>query len=140
VAIENPTDEAIEAALATAPEAAWAALRGALDELEALDASGAPHGEWVGGWMETSEAVRAAAAAAAGVGAVVVFAWPDWPEIDRYRRPEAFEGAPVADVARMVTAMVRSDRFTEGSLAGAADDGLLQAALRRLVEWRGLRR
>ena len=142
----EPTDAEIEARLRTAPAAAWAELRQALAALEADD----DHGTWRGGerlddgsiampWMDTSDVVLRAAAAASGVGAIVVFAWPQWSGLDRYRDPAAFTGAPIADVARAITAMVRSDRFSEGSLAGAADAGVLPAALHRLLEWHDLR-
>lgn len=139
----DPTDAEIEARLRAAPAAAWNQLRQALEALEAEDV----HGTWRGGerlddgsiampWMDTSGVVLRAASAAAGVGAIVVFAWPQWSGLDRYRDPTAFTGAPIADVARALTAMVRSDRFSEGSLAGAADAGLLQAAILRLLDWR----
>ena len=139
----EPTDAEIEAQLRAAPAGAWAVLRDAAAALEVEDV----HGTWRGGerlddgsiampWMDTSEVVLRATAAASGVGAIVVFAWPQWPDLDRYRDPAAFTDAPIADVARAFTAMVRSDRFSEGSLAGAADAGLLQAALRRLLVWR----
>lgn len=35
----------------------------------------------------------------------------------------------------MVTAIVQADRFSEGTIDATLDDGVLQAALRRLRRW-----
>ena len=77
----------------------------------------------------------AASAFLRDAGAVMVpFDWPAWlrtPEGDRLRDPSAVGDASEAEVVRLLTAIVRSDRFTEGSLAGAYESGLLTAILRR---------
>jgi len=67
-------------------------------------------------------------------GLMEPFDWPAWlgtPEGARLRDPAAVAGASEVDLSRLLTAIVRSDRFTEGSLAGAYDSGLLIAILRR---------
>ena len=43
--------------------------------------------------------------------------------------------APVADAARMVTAVIRGERFGDGTIAAALDDGTLLAAAARLLHW-----
>ena len=62
------------------------------------------------------------------------FDWPAWLQTSdgmRLRDPDAVRDADAADLARLLTAILRSDRFTEGSLAGAHESGLLTAILRR---------
>jgi hypothetical protein len=45
--------------------------------------------------------------------------------------PAAIERASSADLARLVTAIVRGDRFSEGNLAGAIERGFVAAICRR---------
>jgi hypothetical protein len=45
--------------------------------------------------------------------------------------PEATAAATPDQLARLLTAIVRSDRFVEGSIAGAFDSGLLARIARR---------
>jgi hypothetical protein len=66
---------------------------------------------------------------------VVPFAWPQWDGVQRYRAGRGMADAPVADAVRMITAVLRSERFTDGSIAGAIDDDTLPAAVRRLRSW-----
>lgn len=75
-------------------------------------------------------------AAVRGNGWVVTgFAWPAWLETDEGRalrdRPDAVAAAGPDDLARLVTAIIRSDRFVEGSIAGAFESGLLARIARR---------
>ena len=53
----------------------------------------------------------------------------------RYRGGGGLDAAPVADAVRIATAIVRADRFVEGALGAALDDGTLHAALSRLRQW-----
>jgi hypothetical protein len=46
-------------------------------------------------------------------------------------RPAAVATASEDDLGRLLTAIVRSDRFNEGSLAGAWESGMLTAIVRR---------
>jgi hypothetical protein len=48
-------------------------------------------------------------------------------------RPEALDTASPDDLARLLTAIVRSDRFVEGSMVGAFESGLLASIARRAV-------
>lgn len=139
---EDPAvDVAIRAALAAATPEAWAELAAALAAVEGLaedDYSG-----WVGaserdgvltlGWPEYAPEVERLRAAVGAAGLVVPFAWPGWSGIERHRGGRGIEDAPVEDAVRMVTAVVRSERFADGSIDGALRDGTLQAALRRVL-------
>ena len=69
------------------------------------------------------------------LGIIVPFAWPEWEGITRYRGPTALDNAPVADAVRMMTAIIRSERYSEGSIGGSLEDGTMFAALRRLRRW-----
>lgn len=74
---------------------------------------------------------------AVGRGGWVItgFDWRSWLETDEGRglrdRPEALAGASPNELARLLTAIVRSDRFVEGSIEGAFESGLLARIARR---------
>ncbi len=63
------------------------------------------------------------------------FAWRDWIGIEEARTlladPARIAEASADQLVKMTTAIVRSDRFTEGSIAGAFESGLLEAIVRR---------
>jgi Family of unknown function (DUF6508) len=63
------------------------------------------------------------------------FDWPDWvgtPEARRLREdPDALAAATADDLAHLLTALVRGDRFYEGQLLGAFESGLLQRIVER---------
>ena len=118
-------------------------LRRLAGHLEAFESTDFSFGEWepsrtdAGGrtsmpWYRFSPAADAFLRDAGGL--MEPFDWPAWlgtPEGARLRDPAAVAGASEVDLSRLLTAIVRSDRFTEGSLAGAYDSGLLIAILRR---------
>src|SRR5262245_57260234 len=149
----DPTDADIEARLRAAPASAWSALwsAGADLELERED----EHMTWGGGqqvdttvvdgverpvihlpYAVYSRATERVVGALYDVGAVVPFDWPGWAGAAGYRGPTALDAAPVADAVRMTTAIVRADRFTEGTIGATLADGTLVAALGRLRRWR----
>lgn len=67
-------------------------------------------------------------------GFVLAFDWPAWhAEAARYRRePAALASAPLRDLCRLITTLVRADRFARGAFAEALESGLVAAILRRL--------
>jgi hypothetical protein len=66
---------------------------------------------------------------------VIGFDWMTWLGTEagaRLRdRPDALAAANADDLAKLLTAIVRSDRFVEGSLVGAFESGLLARIARR---------
>jgi hypothetical protein len=63
------------------------------------------------------------------------FDWMAWLETERGKElagsPKAVASANADELGKLLTAVVRSDRFSDGSLAGAYESGLLTAILRR---------
>ena len=126
------------AAIAAVTEAQWAELWAALDAL----AGETVFAEWAGGqtvdgvthvpYPEYTPAVERLRAAIGGAGLIVPYDWMQWDGIERYREPAALADASEADAVRLITAIVRSERFSDGSIEGALERGLLQAALERL--------
>jgi hypothetical protein len=74
-------------------------------------------------------------AVARGGWVIVGFDWMTWMATEEggalRDRPEALESATPDQLARLLTAIIRSDRFVEGSIAGAFESGLLARIARR---------
>jgi hypothetical protein len=121
-------------------------LRALADVLPLLEAPEADFGHWELppardgveslGWFEfgpTADAWRAAVAAGSWV--VAGFDWRTWLAGDDGRvlrdDPTAVATATPEQLAWLLTAIIRSDRFVEGSIAGAFESGLLAAISRR---------
>ncbi len=147
---DDPTNAAIEATLRAAPPERWRDLWAAVDEL----AGHSEHVRWGGGeqvdttvvegverpvvtvpYAVYSDAVHRTIQSLYALGAVVAFDWPAWEGVDRYRGDRELDAATVAHAVRMVTAIIRADRFCEGTIAATLDDGTFLAALRRLRRW-----
>jgi hypothetical protein len=120
-------------------------LRVLADLVPILEAPDAEFGSWTAmtsdGEVErlpyftfgpAGEAFRAAVGRG---GWVFPFDWGSWlktPEGQALRTdPEALGRATPLQLARLLTAIVRSDRFVEGSIAGAFESGLLLRIARR---------
>ena len=125
---------------------AAARLRTLADLVPLLESPDADFGHWEApapkdgvhslGWFElgpTAEAFRAAVARGGWIS--FGFDWQAWLGTDEGRafreRPESVDRATVRQLEQLVTAIVRSDRFVEGSLAGAFESGLLARIARR---------
>jgi hypothetical protein len=84
-------------------------------------------------WYELSD--RGVAFVRALGGLVEPFDWPTWaktPEAQRlYLDREALAAATPDDLVRLVTAIVRSERFSEGSLDEAFEQGVMLAIAQR---------
>jgi len=121
-------------------------LRDLADLVPILEAPDADFGHWDNGpsadgtahlpWFvpgPTEEAFRMAV----GRGGWVVagFDWMRWMETDEGRSlrddPGALATASADQLGMLLTAIVRSDRFIEGSIAGAFESGLLARIARR---------
>ena len=88
------------------------------------------------GWYEFGPAGQAfLAAVQAGDWVVVGFDWRSWMDADQGRAmrddPDAVARADADQLAKLLTAIVRSDRFVEGSIQGAYESGLLLRIARR---------
>jgi hypothetical protein len=150
----DPTDAEIEALLAAIPAEEWSGLWDAVDRL--VEVSGAEGGlvHWAGGGQVGTTMVRGVETPVYQVHyavhsnalnhvvrrlyelrLVTSLNWPEWDGIERYRQGRGVDRAPVADAVRLITAVIRSDRFSEGAIVAAVEDGTLPAALRRLRDW-----
>ena len=87
------------------------------------------------GWFDYSPDAREFLGDVGRHGWVQVFDWQTWlqtPEGERIaHQPGGIEEATPDDLVRILTAIIRSDRFTEGSIAGAFESGLLTRVIRR---------
>jgi len=63
------------------------------------------------------------------------FDWPAWKdEGHRYLEPGGVETADLEICRRLLTVLVRQERFVEGSLDAALKDGLVGRVVRRVAE------
>jgi hypothetical protein len=124
-----------------------AQLRCLADWLPVLEAPDFSAGSWQGGqtdekgvihmpWFEYDERIAGWPGACEGGSLIVMgFDWMTWMKTPEGQAlsadPAAIAGASSADLARLVTAIVRGDRFTEGNLAGAIERGFVAAICRR---------
>jgi len=57
------------------------------------------------------------------------FDWPEWAKTDEFKdlfsKPEALAKASAHQMAMLLTALTRKERFCEGTMASACSDGLL---------------
>jgi O-acetyl-ADP-ribose deacetylase len=146
----DPTDVEIDAILFAAPVERWRDLWAAVEDLE----TESQHVRWGGGqqvdtttvdgveppmfqmpYAVYSDAVNHTVQALYDLDAIVPFNWPDWDGVERFRGGRGLDSAPVADAIRLATAIVRADRFSEGTIAATLDDGTFLAALRRVRQW-----
>ncbi|MFI9407826.1 DUF6508 domain-containing protein [Nocardia sp. NPDC052316] len=139
----DPSDNpAIESVLRAAPREAWHQLWSAVDDIRAEDPQA------LGSWrtnnrdgslcmphVQYSEAVDRMTQAVYAVGAIVGFDWMKWDRKTAYPGGRGLETAPVADAARVLTAVIRGERFGDGIILTALNDGTLPAALQRLRTW-----
>lgn len=87
-------------------------------------------------WFELDEGGRALLAAMSG-WIWSGFDWPAWGQTEEARRllrePAAMASATQLQISMVVTALIRSDRFNEGTLALAYESGLFGWLLDRVV-------
>jgi len=61
--------------------------------------------------------------------------WPEWAQTDEFKdlfsKPEALAKASAHQLAKLLTALVRKERFCEGTMASACSDGLLARITQR---------
>lgn len=139
----GPADEDIAAALARGPEHRWRRLFEIADSLTAEDLDV----EWGGGQRTESGAIQAPyprysepveeiRRLLSELGVVVAFDWASWMGVSPvFPRAEGLAEAPVAEACRLATAYLRGERFTDGAIEQAIDNGALRAILDRLRRW-----
>ncbi len=116
--------EAVKNSIAEGPRAVtWSAMTGAGSSADPLVLSYPLYGDMV-------EELLAALLA---VNAQPVFDWMSWDGSQRYPRGAGLAAAPVADAMRLITAIVRGEHFSDGSIAQAVADGSLVAATERVL-------
>ena len=63
------------------------------------------------------------------------FGWPEWTQTDEFKdlfsKPEALAKASAHQLAKLLTALARKERFCEGTMASAYSDGLLAGITQR---------
>ena len=95
------------------------------------------------GWFDLSAAGQAFLHEMYELGWVHAFDWPTWMGTEEGRRlssdPGAIASASADDLGRLLTAILRGERFSDGQIEGAFKSGILPAIARRaaaLVEER----
>ncbi len=88
-------------------------------------------------WFSLSEAAEQLVDIAYGDGWVLTeFDWGEWNWTGQAQRfegdPETVADASARELAQLLTALIRLDRFSEGTLAEAGQSGLVTAVLRRI--------
>ncbi len=69
---------------------------------------------------------------------IVPFDWPGWEARFWYGQHVAdLNSAPVSDAVRVLTAVMRQERFVDGTIGVAIESGLLPAAFARIRRWCG---
>ena len=120
-------------------------LAAMLEQLEAPDVS---FGDWRGGetepdgsmqmpWFEYSPLADRYMRAVGGGGFILTdFDWMRWletPATQELREdPGRVESASLLELAQLLTAIHRGDRFMEGNIAGAFESGLIVRIVRRI--------
>ena len=63
------------------------------------------------------------------------FDWPEWAQTDEFMdlfsKPESLAKASADQLAKLLTALTRKERFCEGTMASACSDGLLAGITHR---------
>ncbi|HEV7622986.1 MAG TPA: DUF6508 domain-containing protein [Amnibacterium sp.] len=138
----DPSDEDVLAALRSAPPDAVDRLRLAVGDYRS--ATG-PLVQWRGGRDPAGTASADSAypvyddrvwellGALQAVGAFVVFDWMHWKRAAVVRDVRLASSAPVADLARLVTVLLRGERFGDGVIAGAVEAGVLPILAERVL-------
>lgn len=146
VSTSDPGDSVLLAQLDTTAEQAWGRLITVAGEFAALShaegdfgwssAKEQPDGVIMMGYPKYGERVERACSALAEVGAVT----PAYPWMQQPSPAIPDDGLlSAANAIRLATAMVRGERFCDGTVGQAVEKGTLQAILTSLSSWYGNR-
>jgi hypothetical protein len=144
--VSDPQSEELAAALFQAPPPAAARLRAALEVVKGLRDESRPAVGWapprgdgsatdplVLSYPVYDDGVQQLIEALQAVNAQPVFDWMAWDGSRRYPGGEGLAQAPVADAMRLVTVIVRGERFCDGTIAKAIENGSLLACSERII-------
>jgi ADP-ribosylglycohydrolase len=97
-----------------------------------------PDGAFTMPYYVMSEDAAALVRALAGAGFVFPYDWPGWMQAKgrELMNPQGIASAYLPDLQRLVTAVVRQDRFVEGAIGSAFEHGFFVRVLKRLKELR----
>lgn len=142
----DPENARLRTVLLQATPAARRRLRAALEVVRSHTAKGSPGVAWtpmtgrgstadplVLSFPDYDAGVEELLAALLAVNAQPVFDWMSWDGPRRYPGGVGLAGAPVAEAMRLVTVIVRGERFCDGTIANAIEDGSLVAAAERIM-------
>ncbi len=135
-------DEAVLAGVRGASASRWTELWAAVDQLlqeppwvDWVPATEGADGVITVGYPIYSEPLQVVERSLYEVGAIVPFDWPSWPGQELYPDGVGLERAPAADAVRMLTSVIRAERFGDGTIDACMRNGLLPRALLRLRRW-----
>ena len=63
---------------------------------------------------------------------LIDFDWPGWDEGRRLAASDSFEGLDSITLLKLLTAIIRNDRFCDGALAAAFQHGIIEKILSQL--------
>lgn len=143
--VDGPSDAEIEATLRSGSVAVWSRLAQFRDVLPVAATSST----WVikepvfegetrviqMPWVDYDSRVVQVVQDLYELGVIVPFDWGSWDGLSQYPTGRGLDQAPIADAARLITVVVRGDRFSEGTLKAALDDGTMVRILDRLCAW-----
>lgn len=142
--IPGEIDEQIVADLLAATPAVRTRLRDVLDEIRNLSAthqlatwpesvgSGTSDDPYQMPYPIYDPLVEQLLSALAEANAQPMYDWMDWDGARRYRDADAIAHAPLGDVLRVITSIVRGERFCDGTIGAAISSGVLVAAADRV--------
>lgn len=139
MAVDDADDAQLVAQLDRTRDAAWSQLRvlvssGALKSRKVRwsETKRTPDGAFVVPYPLYDEQTNLAVELLSAVGAVTrLYHWMDHPS----PQPSPTGEFGTADAVRAATAVVRGERFCDGTIASAAQDGTLHAILASLILW-----
>ena len=147
--VSDPNDEdlVLDALMGVKPkqwDRLWRALEAVRAESEHASTGGGERTEIVDGVEQSvfhvpypiySEAANELTSALYAAGLIVPFNWPAWDGLEQARIGAVTGELTPDDAVRLITATVRSERFGDGAISVALDEGSLQGAVERLRRW-----
>ena len=137
--------ELADVARASLTSSDWSRLRDFTNRVNAHDGPFAEHvppkhredGALVIGYTAMGPLIRELLPLAYDLKLVVPFAWPEWEEGRQLINSEPFDAATLtwAQTVGLFTALIRGDRFSEGSLAQVFGDGRMPRLMVRLLDF-----